>query len=136
MYAHDLDRGLIHLPMAGARILHIEDEALIALEVESICRDNGAASVTHISELDDADQADLETFDVAMVDLMVHGRSTLDFARKLSAAGIPMVFISGHDRTEISQEFPTAQFLDKPFNAAGLTEAIVSALASRSLRGV
>lgn len=124
------------LPMAGARILHIEDELLIAMEVESICLDQGATSFTHISKLDDAERADPAVFDVAMVDLTLRGRSTVEVARKLDAAGVPLIFVSGQDRAAIADSFPAAQFIDKPFNSNGLTQAIATALQFKASRGV
>ncbi|MGT2464712.1 hypothetical protein ACVOMV_03395 [Mesorhizobium atlanticum] len=81
----------------GLRILVLEDEFLIAMDVEQLCRDHGAAEVTIAREIAEIDgQALSARFDAAVVDLMLGGVSTLDFAVRLRSEGIPFVFASGY----------------------------------------
>lgn len=128
----NLEPHLKQPAMFGAHILHVEDEVLIALEVESICRENGAAEVTHISDLEEAEASDPGRFDVAVVDLSLRGRSTIPFAEKLLNAGVPLVFMSGLEPSAVKERFPAAQFVAKPFLTGGVVEAIARALASKS----
>ncbi|RVC73273.1 response regulator, partial [Mesorhizobium sp. M2A.F.Ca.ET.046.02.1.1] len=77
----------------GLRILVLEDEFLIAMDVEQLCRDHGAAEVTIAREIVEIDgQALSARFDAAVVDLMLGGVSTLDFAARLRSEGVPFVF--------------------------------------------
>lgn len=124
------------LPMFGAHILHVEDEVLIALEVESICRENGAERVTHISDLKEAEQVDLGGFDVALIDLSLRGNSTIALAEELDRAGVPIIFMSGLERTATADRFPSAGFVEKPFLASGVVDALTKALASKPSRGI
>jgi CheY-like chemotaxis protein len=113
--------------LAGLRILLVEDEVLIALDVEQLCRDNGAAEVIVKRNADELDGS-LEHFDVAIVDLMLSGVSTLPFAERLSAAGRPFIFASGDsDNEEILHSFPRVRIVGKPFAGDDLIEAVAAA---------
>ena len=124
------------LLLDGLRVLLLEDEVLIAMDVEQLCRDNGAAEVTVARSLEEIDMAALSgTVDVAIVDLFLGGASTLDFARSLREAGTPFVFASGYsDAEEIAAAFPGIAFVSKPYAGSDLMDAV--AKASRRLSAV
>ena len=44
---------LVSQPLAGLRVLILEDEFLIAMDVEQLCRDHGAADVIILRRLED-----------------------------------------------------------------------------------
>ena len=113
----------------GLRILVLEDEFLIAMDVEQLCRDHGAADVTIARKLDEIDgQALPARFDVAVVDLMLGDVSTLDFAARLSSEGIPFIFASGYwDSDEVKDAFPDIRLVTKPYSGDDLIEAIAMA---------
>src|SRR6476469_6347138 len=68
----------------GLRILVLEDEFLIAMDVEQLCRDHGAQEVVIARDLTEIDDRKVATqFDAAIVDLMLGGTSTLEFAAGL-----------------------------------------------------
>lgn len=120
--------------LSGLRILVLEDEFLIAMDIEQICRDHGAVEVVIKRTLLEAesDSGSL-AFDVAVVDLMLAGQTTQPFARTLQGQNIPVVFASGYSEVdELRAEFPDAGFVAKPFSETGLVEAILAAV---SLRG-
>ena len=113
----------------GLRVLLLEDEPLIAMDVEQLCLDNGAAEVITVRALEEIDpQAAASCVDVAIVDLMLGGVPTLDFARRLQQAGMPFVFASGHsDADEIHASFPEVAFVAKPYAGADLMNAVAAA---------
>lgn len=113
----------------GLRILVLEDEFLIAMDVEQLCRDHGAAEVTIARELGDVDgQLLLSRFDAAVVDLMLGGVSTLDFAARLLREGVPFVFASGYsDPDEVKGSFPDVRLVTKPYSGDDLIEAVAMA---------
>ena len=82
--------------LEGLRVLVLEDEVLIALDLEQACRDLGAAEVIVARTLDEAETAASAVLDVAVLDIMLAGRSTVEFAAGLSARGIPFVFATGY----------------------------------------
>jgi len=115
--------------LAGLRILILEDEFLIAMDVEQLCRDHGAAEVAIARELTEIDEGQLSSnFDAAVVDLMLSGVSTLDFAARLHGAGIPFVFASGYsDSDELKLAFPDIRLVAKPYSGEDLVSALAAA---------
>ncbi len=113
----------------GLRILVLEDEFLIAMDVEQLCRDNGAVEVTIARELREVDgQEPSSRFDAAVVDLMLGGVSTLDFAARLRSEGVPFVFASGYsDFDEVRTSFPDVRLVTKPYSGDDLIEAVAAA---------
>ncbi|MER2534970.1 MAG: response regulator [Rhizobiaceae bacterium] len=117
------------LPLEGLRILVIEDEFLIALDMEQLCSDNGAATVAIVSRM--VSPQDLPDCDVAILDLKLSGVSTVPLAQHLRQRGVPFVLVSGYqDRDEISRQFPGAPVLPKPY----MPEDLLSAVASLAAR--
>lgn len=116
----------------GLRVLVLEDEFLIAMDVEQLCLDNGAASVAIVRSLSEIDAQTTAAFDVAVIDLKLGGESTLDFARNLRRQGVPFVFASGYsDDMELAQDFPGAVLVPKPYSGADLVEAVAAAAGGR-----
>ncbi len=117
----------------GLRILVLEDEVLIAMDVEQLCRENGAREVTVFGSLAEVAENFAASFDVAIVDLTLDGASTLDFARSLYRRNIPFVFASGHsDLAEVSQEFPDIALVSKPYSGPDLMEVVAKSARRRT----
>jgi DNA-binding response OmpR family regulator len=112
----------------GLRILLLEDELLIAMDVEQLCLDHGASEVTIVRSLGDLDQAGIAgRYDAAIVDLMLGGVSTLDFAQRLKDCDVPFVFATGYSETdEIRSTFPGVALVEKPYAGADLVEAVAA----------
>lgn len=114
----------------GTRVLVLEDEFLIAMDVEQLCRDHGAAEVVILSNLDNHDVLtfDKDAFDVAILDVMLGGNSTLDFAKELAVRKVPFVFASGYtDLEEVSARFPGVAVIGKPYHGEDLIKAVAKA---------
>ena len=118
------------ISLKGLRVLILEDEILIALDLEQIFRDLGVEDVIVARNLDDVDAE--ATFDVAVLDLMLAGRSTVEFASVLFAKGVPFVFATGRsDAAQLLSDLPDVPIVDKPFS----NEALVRAIAKAMTRG-
>jgi DNA-binding response OmpR family regulator len=113
----------------GLRILVLEDEFLIAMDVEQLCRDYGAGDVVIARDLAEIDQQDVVArFDAVIVDLMLGGASTRDFAAQLRESGVAFVFASGYsDAEEIKASFPGIRLVTKPYSGDDLIEAVAAA---------
>ncbi|WP_269931292.1 response regulator [Aminobacter sp. HY435] len=99
---------------------------MIAFDVEQLCRDNGAQDIVIASNLRDAQNIS-QPFDVAIIDVMLDGEPTLDFAKGLEASGVPFVFATGYDRIdEIFSGFPGVGLISKPYSGTDLVEAVVA----------
>ncbi len=122
----------------GLRILVLEDEFLIAMDVEQLCRDHGAGDVVIARDLAEIEPQDaVAQFDAAIVDLMLGGASTLDFAARLRQQGVPFVFASGYsDADEIKASFPGIRLVAKPYSGDDLIEAVAAGLRRARLDAV
>ena len=117
-------------PLDGMRVLVMEDEFLIALEVEQLCRDNGAAEVVIVSNLDalGPDPFALEPH-VAVLDLLLEGRTTTGVANQLLERDIPFVFATGYTKDEAMLEgFEGIPLVGKPFSGSDLLNALSDAI--------
>lgn len=115
--------------LEGMRILVLEDEFLIAMDVEQLCRDHGASEVViarSLSEIDPDHAA--ANFDAAIVDVMLGGTPTLAFAGDIRDRGIPFVFASGYTNLdEIFTTFPEVIVVGKPYAGSDLIDAVKAA---------
>jgi CheY-like chemotaxis protein len=117
--------------LGGLTILVLEDEFLIAMDVEHLCLEHGATAVAIAGNLAEAPTA--FDFDAAVVDLMLGGQSTLDYASELRKRGIPFVFASGYgDREDLTARFPEVSVVAKPYAGNDLVEALAAAAARSS----
>ena len=115
------------ISLRGLRVLILEDEILIALDLEQLFRDLGVDEVIVARNLDDVD-ADA-AFDVAVLDLMLAGRSTVEFAATLFARGVPFVFATGRsDAAQLLADLPDVPIVDKPFSNEALVQAVAEAM--------
>ena len=73
----------------------------------------------------------LDGFDVAVIDLMLSGASTLPFAEKLREARLPFVFASGYAEEEGLLAFPGVPVVSKPYSGNDLIQAIAAVAARR-----
>ena len=117
--------------LAGARVLVLEDEFLIAMDLEQLCRDHGARAVSITRSVAEAEGAAAfgDGFDVVIVDVMLDGQSAIPFAAKLRDAAKPFVFTSGFARGDgVFSAFPGVPVLGKPYAGADLIVAMASAI--------
>ena len=112
----------------GLRVLVLEDEFLIAMDVEQICRDAGAPDVILARSLQEAQAAAPAAFDAAILDLMVGGTSTTAFAGLLQQRGLPFVFASGYSELDSTMaSFPGVTVVPKPYSGDDLISALAAA---------
>lgn len=118
------------------RILYLEDEAIIAMETSQVLRDLGFLQISAAASLAGAEKALAEGMpDLALLDVSVgRGHSSLDLARKLLEAGVPVVLATGHTAHDLKAD-PRAKVLEKPFSPDDLEAALRQAVASRGARG-
>lgn len=108
----------------------MEDEILIAMDVEQLCREHGAAEVVLAHSLGAQDAASTGRFDAAILDVALGGHSTLGFAETLARQGVPFVFATGHaDAEGLFDAFPGVAVIGKPYGGDALIEALARAIA-------
>ncbi len=103
--------------MVPQRVIIVEDEYLVALDVEAVLQSMGveiiviATTLAQARQIVEQDGADCVLLDVSLSDGMSY-----DFARQLREAGIPFGFVSGYgDTTGFPDDLSQAPLLGKPF---------------------
>lgn len=113
--------------LLGKRVLIVEDEALLALELQLAFEDEGAEVVGPALSLLKALETVAHTaeIDLAVLDVDLGGENIYPIAELLLQRGVPFVFHTGHgSRAQLTQLFPGALTLAKPI----LPEALVGHL--------
>lgn len=107
----------------------MEDEFLIAMDIEQVCRDHGAQNCVIVRSLAEiGDEPDF-AFDAAIVDMKLGGDSTVDFARELLARNVPFVFSTGYsDLGDLAAGFPGIAVVTKPYSGDELVGALAAAM--------
>jgi DNA-binding LytR/AlgR family response regulator len=124
--------------LAGRRILIVEDEFLLAMELELLLQQRGCLVLGPVSSVDRAlALIDGERPDVALLDINLKGERATPVAAALMARGVPFVLITGYSRPQLSEpELRDAPRIDKPVSTRALCRAMSEALgpAPRSYR--
>ena len=118
--------------MITPRMLVVEDDSLLAFEIQDILSEAGyeivgpAATVAKALHLIESHKPH-----AAFVDYHLNGVYATAVAQMLTARNIPFVVVTGSERESLPAEFSNAMFARKPFSAARLLE-IADALLSGS----
>jgi len=112
-------------PVTGARVLVVEDEALVAetlcdLLLEGGCEPVGpAASVAMALSLIESSRIDAAILDVRLMDEM-----SFAVAYALRARGIPLMFLTASERGQLPVDLSDEILIEKPFKAPLLIETV------------
>lgn len=103
----------------GLKVLVMEDETLVAINLETILEDLGCTISGPIMRYDEAEAllAGTVDADVAILDVNFGGRPIFPIARELAARNVPLVFATGYDRSGIPEEWHERPILQKPYTA-------------------
>jgi len=113
-----------------ARIVIVEDEALVAMLIEDSLSAAGheilgvADTVAQAIALVDRTSPDLVLCDITLL----NGESGLDVAATMAERGIPSLFVSGHPPSAEAGRGIAIGCMLKPFRPARLEEAVQAAL--------
>ncbi len=117
--------------IAGARILVVEDEFLIALELQRILEEAGAREVVavgHPAEALAALGADA-SFDMAVIDVRLGAESGEPVARALEERRIPFLVTTGVANGSPALEgFGEVPVVEKPYDADTLVQRLAAAV--------
>lgn len=103
-------------PMAQKKILLVEDDALIAMEMEERLADMGYAVLGPAATIEAAEQAIAkEKPDVALLDANLRGRTTVELGVALVAQGVPVAFCTGYEEVKgLPPHMASTPVLTKP----------------------
>lgn len=113
----------------------VDDDEAICEATESLIRSVGLRAAVFASAEDFLRSSQLQDIACVIVDVRMPGMSGLELQRQLAAAhyAIPIIFITAHGDAETRAQALRAgavDFLDKPFSAEVLLQAVQAALQS------
>jgi CheY-like chemotaxis protein len=113
---------------AGRDVLIVEDEILIAAQLEELvvslgCRPHLARELAQALEL-----VSQKSFDAAFLDLNLSGETSLPVADMLWSQRTPFAFISGYEAQDVRDKYPGVLILPKPFTEDEIEQALRSLL--------
>ena len=113
-------------PLAGRRVLLVEDSMIIALDAEDALKEIGAQKVMVAADVARAlkllGRGDV---DFALLDVNLGGENSMAVADALVAAKIPFAFATGYgEDTPLTARFSHAPVLKKPYSADQLRQAL------------
>jgi CheY-like chemotaxis protein len=110
--------------VAKCRILVVEDELLIALEIDSILTGAGFEVLGPASSNAEALRLiEREPIDGAFLDANLGGSTVDDVAERLAEHAIPFVFVTGYTRENLPRAFRSRPVINKPFAGRQLLQA-------------
>lgn len=124
--------GLPASALIGLKVLLVEDESLLAMDVEFLLQDFGCTVVAWASSVEDAlGVAETAEFDLAVLDVSVARKLVFPVAELLARRGIPFLFTTGYGRDSVRDDFRDRPIVRKPYSPEQLRAAMLSAVVSR-----
>lgn len=105
--------------LRGKRVLVVDDEPIVAMDIEAALTDNGVEVVGPVGSIEGAQALiDAGGFEAALLDVNLGGRKVDELAAALTRLNIPFAFLTGYERKDLPQAFRQAPMLAKPFSRA------------------
>lgn len=111
-------------PLPGKRILVVEDEPLIAMDIVSTLTEAGCVIVGPTGNLEEAIELAGTGCDGALLDANLGGAPVDKLAAALTGRAIPFAFVSGYGVDALPASFRGTTLLAKPFTARQLVETV------------
>jgi PAS domain S-box-containing protein len=100
---------------AAPAVMIVEDEMLVALDLQESIRSLGYEVVGPFGRLDEAiEGAETQAVDFAILDLNLNGEMTYELAESLQQRGIPIVFTTGYETEDVKSRLRNSRVLNKP----------------------
>jgi CheY-like chemotaxis protein len=117
--------------LSGLRVLVVEDELLIAMDVEKLLRRLGCIALDTVSTIQQAlRMLESELPDFAVLDVNLNGQLVTPVAEALREQGVPFVLVTGYGSERLHEKvLQDAPYLRKPVNGKQLASAITELLA-------
>lgn len=116
----------------GRRLMVVEDDYLVAIEVAGALEDCGAKIVGMAGSIEDAQAliaAEHDHLDGAVLDVNLDGNRVYPVADTLMGLGIPFVFATGYDPWIIPATYAGIPLCEKPIRVAALTRLLAAQIA-------
>jgi PAS domain S-box-containing protein len=105
------------LSLTGKRVLLIEDEPLVAMDIEASLRATGCDIIGPAGNIGEAKRLiDESDYDIALLDANLAGHPVDEIAALLSSSSCPFAFVTGYGREALPAGFRDALLVPKPFS--------------------
>lgn len=114
-------------PLAGRKILVVEDDYLIAQVIVGLLEDAGATVIGPLGTIEDAMTMATDTsvaVDSAILDINLHGLASYSVADALSARHVRVIFATGYGKQGIDAPYQHYPHCTKPFTWQALLSAL------------
>jgi DNA-binding response OmpR family regulator len=115
-------------PLAGRLVLIVEDELLIALDLQAALRIAGAKVVSAGYVEAGLYMTDHPALSAAVVDLHLGKGDGVTVCQRLQRLGIPFVVHTAYSAEDVRQRCPTAPIIKKPARPELIVAALMSVL--------
>lgn len=124
--------------LTGLNVLVVEDEALVALNLETMLEDLGCrvvGPIMRLDRLDDMIDGPMQA-DAAILDVNIGGKEIFPLAQRLAALGVPLVFATGYGRAGLPEDWHDWPILQKPYSIEEIVRGLVQAMETRPVASV
>ncbi|MDP3409459.1 response regulator [Bosea sp. (in: a-proteobacteria)] len=117
--------------MSDIRILIVEDDPFIAMDIESAVAEQfgAAAELIVVDSVTQAQRAAAAELSCALLDIDVVGGKTFEVAERLLQRGTPFAFVSGSTPSDVPEPLRKVRFLRKPFSTREIASFVSTAVA-------
>ena len=123
------------MALGGLRLIIVEDEAMVAMLLESLLEELGCKVVHWAANVPAAMKAiEGKDFDGALLDVNLAGTTVYPVASALAERNVPFVFVTGYGLIDTPDaRFADAHVLKKPFQSAQLAAALAAGILRQPL---
>jgi two-component SAPR family response regulator len=127
-----VEKAPFPFPLQGARILIVEDEAILAIELENELRREGCDVIGPVSrEAKALGVLERDRPDAVVLDLNLNGKLATDLADALVARRIPFVIVTGYGKRQFDiPALQDAPRLHKPIRIQDLVRILAELVRS------
>jgi PAS domain S-box-containing protein len=122
--------------LVGTRVLVVEDEIILAMDIKAMLEDLGCEVIGPASTLQAAQalaRQEAARIDAAILDVNVKGATTFELARQLQGDGVACVFVTGYSELpEVAEE--NWLLLRKPVSEREIVAALQSVITPGTAR--
>lgn len=106
------------------KILIVEDDPLIAMDLEDELSDRGFDPVWAATVADARMILEEQAPSFAFLDMHLRTDTSFELARELRVQGVPFAFVSGNDASALPEDLQSSKILTKPISFDDLTGMI------------
>jgi CheY-like chemotaxis protein len=116
----------------GYSVLLVEDEVIIRVMVTDMLQELGCHVVGEAGRVKEAiDLVQKTEFDIAIMDVHLHGQVTVPVAEAIKARNRPFIFATGYSASSLPIQLSDRPALQKPFRTEALGKLIEVSIKSK-----